>query len=194
MNELKQFDQLAADITLFVAPTKSIKVSDAKSIDAAIEVAQSIKGYLAAVDKKRKELVGPLNAQVKAINDYCKQITAPLDEADTYVRTQLNVFAAEQARLARIEAERIERSSSTTRARGLASPPGAGSADAAGAAIRSASAAGAGGICTTNRAPLPASCRPVPGSPSGSRRMIRRRRSQGSRTAPVHPTTGTSHA
>ena len=108
MNDLKVFDQLAADITLFVAPTKAIKVSDAKSSNAAIEVAQSIKGYLSAVEKKRKEMVAPLNAQVKAINDYCKTITSPLDEADAYVRSQLNTFAAEQARLARIEAARIE--------------------------------------------------------------------------------------
>lgn len=108
MNDLKVFDQLAADITIFVAPTKSIKVTDAKSSNSAIEVAQNIKSYLAMVDKKRKELVGPLNAQVKAINDYCKHITAPLDDADTFVRSQLNVFAAEQARLAKIEAARIE--------------------------------------------------------------------------------------
>lgn len=108
MNDLKVFDKLAADITLFVAPTKALKVTDAQSSASAIEVVKTIKEYTSGVEKKRKELVGPLNAQVKAINDYCKQITAPLDEADAHVRGQLNVFAAEQERIRRIEEARIE--------------------------------------------------------------------------------------
>lgn len=109
MNDLKVFDALAADITLFVAPTKTLKVTNPESSQQAIVVAQNIKSYITQVESKRKELVGPLNAQVKAINDYCKQITAPLVDADTHVRGQLNVFAAEQERIRRIEAERIER-------------------------------------------------------------------------------------
>lgn len=109
MNDLKVFDSLAADITLFVAPTKALKVNSTESSATAIEVAKTIKEYTSSVEKKRKELVGPLNAQVKAINDYCKQITAPLDEADAHVRGQLNVFAAELERVRRAEEARIER-------------------------------------------------------------------------------------
>ena len=112
MNDLKVFDALSADITLFVAPTKNIRVTDPVSSQAAIEVARNIKGFISMVEGKRKELVGPLNAQVKAINDYCKQLTAPLNDADTHVRGQLNVFATQQevirrAEEARIEAERV---------------------------------------------------------------------------------------
>lgn len=107
MSELKVFDQLAADITLFVAPTKTLKVFDPGSSASAIEVAKKIKEYSAAIDKKRKELVGPLNAKVKTINDYCKDLTLPLDAADTHVRTQLNAYATEQERLRRIEEARV---------------------------------------------------------------------------------------
>lgn len=108
MNELKEFDTLVADITLFVAPTKNIRVTDPVSSQSAIEVAQRIKSFVSMVEDKRKELVGPLNARVKAINEYCKKISAPLTEADSHVRSQLNAFAAEQERLRRIEEARIE--------------------------------------------------------------------------------------
>ncbi len=67
MNELKEFDQLSADIAVFVAPVKALTVIDTESSQAAIDVAKDIKEYVNRVESKRKELVGPLNAQVKAI-------------------------------------------------------------------------------------------------------------------------------
>lgn len=111
--ELIQFDKLKADITVFVAPVMSVEVSDPQSSQSAIDVAKDIKGYLKAVDDKRKELVGPLNDRVKMINDYCKQITAPLLNAETHVKGQLNAFAAQQETIRqdavrKAEAERRE--------------------------------------------------------------------------------------
>lgn len=124
MNDLKQFDQLAADITLFVAPTMEIQVVDPGTAHAAIEVTKDVASYLKRVDAKRKELVGPLNDQVKAINEYCKQITAPLTDADAHLRGQLTDFArkqevirlSEQERL-RLEQEEIERQARAERER-----------------------------------------------------------------------------
>lgn len=109
MNDLKVFDSLTADITLFVAPIKQLSVRDPVQSQVAIDVAKCIKDYVQRVEAKRKELVGPLNAQIKAINDYCKTITAPLIEADFHVRTELNSFATEQEKIRRAEAERVER-------------------------------------------------------------------------------------
>jgi hypothetical protein len=109
MNELKQFDQLVADISSFVAPTLTIQVTDHESNEGAVEAVRGIKGLLAAVEKKRKELVGPLNEQVKAINDYCKRITEPLNRAETTVRMQINEFAAVQERARRAEEERLRK-------------------------------------------------------------------------------------
>ena len=108
MSNLKVFDQLVSDITKFVAPIKFLAVKDPESSQQGIVAAQTIKKYLNAVEDKRKELVGPLNEQVKAINAYCKDITAPLTNADAYVRTQLNEFAAEQEKIRRAEEQRIE--------------------------------------------------------------------------------------
>lgn len=113
MTQLKVFDQLVSEITLFVAPIKSLKILDAESSQKGIDVANNLKSYLNRVENKRKELVGPLNDQVKAINSYCKDITAPLMLADTHVRSQLDEFASKQEKIrraeqARIEAERIE--------------------------------------------------------------------------------------
>lgn len=113
MSELKVFDALVADITLLVAPVKSLTVTDEASCQTAIEVAQDVKAYLKRIEDKRKEMVAPLNEKVKAINEYCKSIAMPLAEADTRARAQINAFAAEQEIIkrreaARIEAERVE--------------------------------------------------------------------------------------
>jgi len=108
MSELKVFEPLVADIAAFVEPTKSITVMDAQSSQSGIEVAQSIKGYLNTIEKKRKELVGPLNERVKEINEYCKLITGPLLDADARIRNQLNSYASKQEEIRRAEAAKIE--------------------------------------------------------------------------------------
>lgn len=120
--ELKQFDSLAADITLFVAPTLGITVTDDASGEKAIETVKAIKEYTNRVEATRTSLVGPLNKTVKTINDYAKQIAEPLARADAHIRTQLNAYAAkkeaerqkalreaEEKRRAEEEAARLER-------------------------------------------------------------------------------------
>jgi hypothetical protein len=111
--ELAQFDELKATITQFVAPTLAIKVNDVQSSQQAIDVAKEIKGYIALVDKKRRELVDPLNRQVKMINEYVKTIVGPLDDAENHVKEQLNNYAREleivrQEALRKAELERKE--------------------------------------------------------------------------------------
>lgn len=109
MKELQEFDALTAEIAVFVAPVSSLAVKTPESAQSAIETAQELKRYTSAIEDKRKVLVGPLNARVKAINDYCKQISAPLVSADSHVRGQLNAFAAEQESIRRAEHARIEK-------------------------------------------------------------------------------------
>lgn len=103
--ELEVFNPLKAEITQFVAPALTILVTDFKTSSDALETAKRIKALGNLVEAKRKELVGPLNDEVRRINDYCKQIVQPLDAADSHVKRQLNVFAAEQERH-RAEAQR----------------------------------------------------------------------------------------
>lgn len=97
--ELEKFDQLRADITLFVAPVLRVAVSDFKTSDEAIEAGKAIKKYSSELERKRKELVGPLNEQVKMINAYAKSIEQPLIEAEQHLKAQLSAFAAEQEKV-----------------------------------------------------------------------------------------------
>lgn len=106
--DLEVFDSLKADIALFVAPTKQIAVVDPDTANAAIDTAKQIKTWLATVEKKRKELVGPLNDRVKLINEYVKTITAPLAEAEDHIRTQLNDHARKQEEIRREELRKAE--------------------------------------------------------------------------------------
>lgn len=106
--DLAQFDSLKADITLFVAPVTGLKVSDFKSSAEAIEAGKQIKSLMKQVEDKRKGLVGPLNDQVKLINDYAKNIREPLERAESHVKTELNLFAVEQERIRQEELRRAE--------------------------------------------------------------------------------------
>ena len=69
----------------------------------------SIMGKLKkAVEEKRKEYVGPLNAHVDAINGAFKLLTGPLGSADKTARDKVTAFMVEQQRRQR-EAEEINR-------------------------------------------------------------------------------------
>jgi hypothetical protein len=106
--QIKQFDELVSQVTQFVAPTKDIKVTDNSSADKAIETGKAVKDFLKKVETKRKELVGPLNDQVKLINDYAKDITAPLLKAESHIKKELSDFAIEQELIRRKEREKLE--------------------------------------------------------------------------------------
>lgn len=113
------FDSLKADISLYVKPTLSIAVSDAKSGQEAIEAGKLVKGYQIMLEKKRKEMVEPLSAQVKAINDYAKSIAEPLLAAESHIKGQLVAFERqlEITRLAALKAEQERRDKAEAEAR-----------------------------------------------------------------------------
>uniref|UniRef100_A0A6M3J7T7 Uncharacterized protein n=4 Tax=viral metagenome TaxID=1070528 RepID=A0A6M3J7T7_9ZZZZ len=61
-----------------------------------------------AIEEKRQEYVGPLNAHVKAVNDDFKLLTGPLAEADKVTRGKVTAYNNEMQRRQR-EAEEINR-------------------------------------------------------------------------------------
>lgn len=107
-NDLAQFDSLKADVSIFVAPIKSLKVSDFKSSAEAIEAGKQVKALAKQVEDKRKALVGPLNEQVKLVNSYAKDILSPLEAAETHIKIELNRFAEEQEKIKQEEHRRAE--------------------------------------------------------------------------------------
>jgi hypothetical protein len=106
--ELQTFEPLKLEIAKFVSPVKTLQVTDFQSSQQAIETAQKIKGYIKELDGKRRELVDPLNKQVKAVNEYVRSLEAPLLAAEAHVKNQLNAFAFEQEQRRRAEQARIE--------------------------------------------------------------------------------------
>jgi len=89
MNDLQKFDELKAEISVFIAPILKTEINSSESKDMSMATAQQIKRFEKAVEKKRKEMVDPLNAQVKQINAYVKKILEPLASADGHLRKNL---------------------------------------------------------------------------------------------------------
>lgn len=106
--ELELFSELQSEITTYVAPTLEIVIVDAQTSDGAIEAAKRLKAIASQVEKKRKELVEPLNHKVREINDFVKKLVAPLERAEGHVRTQLNAYATEQEKIRQAELRRLD--------------------------------------------------------------------------------------
>lgn len=87
--DLALFDELKADIALYVQPTKEMKVVDLRSGADVSTALKQIKSYRDRIEKQRKDLTGPLNDRVKAINEYVKTIAQPLLDAENYLKKQL---------------------------------------------------------------------------------------------------------
>jgi regulator of protease activity HflC (stomatin/prohibitin superfamily) len=104
MSQLTAFNQLQADLTTFVAPVKALVVTDKASCEAAGSTLREVKHWERKVEEMRKKLVGPLNDEVKRINDYARLVSAPLGDAEGHLKKQLLAF--ERLLEAEREAER----------------------------------------------------------------------------------------
>jgi hypothetical protein len=79
--------------------------------DQHVAEATQILGFIAnnkkGLEEKRKALVGPLNDQVKQINDAFKTFVGPLDQADQIIRRKVMDYRAEVERQRRAEEARL---------------------------------------------------------------------------------------
>jgi len=107
-NEIQQFDELAGKIQVYVAPIKSLVVVDAASNAVAAGTLRTIKSMSDQIEARRVGMVKPLNDQVKMVNSRAKTITAPLEEAERFVKSLMAKFADEEKRQREAEQKRIE--------------------------------------------------------------------------------------
>lgn len=91
------------------AQADALQVSNDAEAQAAAEVLRNIARYKKDAEAERKELVSPLNATVKRINQKFKDAVAPFEAADKRIRAKVGTYQAEQDRLRREEEERLER-------------------------------------------------------------------------------------
>ena len=113
-DNIQAFDPLASNVKSIAAPAMDVIVTDSQSSGEALIVVKQVKFIKDAIEERRKLLVGPLNAEVKTINEYAKSLMADLVKAEAHVKEQLvsHEKRLEQERLEALrtlEVERIER-------------------------------------------------------------------------------------
>lgn len=101
-------DQVAQNVALARQEAEALEVTTPEQAEIAAGHLKDFKQKKKAAEDARKEITGPLNASLKAVNALFKEVTEPLDVADKIVRGKVGEYQAEQQRLAEIERQRIE--------------------------------------------------------------------------------------
>lgn len=107
-SDLTPFDALKGEITSYVAPVLTMRVSDSQSNALALDTLKSIRALVKKVEDKRTELVKPMNDEVKRINKYAETISDPLAVAEAHIRGRMKVFADSEERRRLEELRKIE--------------------------------------------------------------------------------------
>ncbi len=112
--DLTIFDALKAEISAFVAPALVATVESRESSDLALETARQIKSFEKKVEERRKQLVAPLLAQTRLINELAKATAEDLVAAGQHLKGELirweqQLEAHRQEELARARAEETAR-------------------------------------------------------------------------------------
>jgi len=111
---LQPFDKLKADIVVEMAPCLDLKIVDKGSLEMATLEGKKAKHFAKLVEDQRKSLVKPYNDLVKKINDYAKDIMAPVVSAESHIKSEMAKYSVvlEKERLAaqkKLDDERREK-------------------------------------------------------------------------------------
>lgn len=104
-----QVVQLKQDAAAIEVAAREIEVVDETGLSRASDILGWIAKTKKAMEERRKFLVGPLQDQVKRINDWFKSLAAPLDTADALLRQKVLAYRQEQERKRRKEEERLRK-------------------------------------------------------------------------------------
>ena len=97
---------LADEVSHLAVYAEARTITSTADVKAATEDLSIIAGLKKALEAKRKEYVGPLDALKKSIDATFKRITEPLEQANQVTRQKVLGYQAEQTRKAQ-EAQRI---------------------------------------------------------------------------------------
>lgn len=87
-----------------IVAINGLEVTDANSMAEAAERGVKVKNAIKKLEDMRKEVVGPLNDQVKEVNNKFKFFTEPLEKAKDTLNAKMVAF--QRAEMARVQAER----------------------------------------------------------------------------------------
>ena len=111
--DLQQFDALQTNIAQYVAPIKTVKVTSQDISESAAATLRELKRLEKKVEDQRVDLVRPHNDHVSKINEYAKQVKAPILDAMEHIRKEQlsfeKVLAEERRILAQKEREEREK-------------------------------------------------------------------------------------
>src|SRR5580765_8642444 len=85
-----------------------IKVTDAESLALATETLATCRVATKEMEKRRQEMVKPLNDEVRETNRLFGEVATPVKEADDHLSRQITTYQREQKRLADLEAARLK--------------------------------------------------------------------------------------
>jgi len=104
--DLTRFDELRSQIVQFVQPVSTMTVIDTATSAIAAGALRTVKEFSKEIEARRVEAVSPLNEQVKSINNYAREIAAPLVAAELEIKAKMGEWA--NAERVRLENERKE--------------------------------------------------------------------------------------
>lgn len=108
MSNLVPFDSIKAKAIELSKPALGLLVADAESLERAMTAAKEIKGTIKQVEEVRTKLVGPMNAEVKRINSYAKEIVEPLEKAEFHLKKEIGAHESRLAKERTAELKRLE--------------------------------------------------------------------------------------
>ena len=100
-------DRLARQVERACTIAEHRTIVDKDSLISADQDLHAIVGIRKALEIHRKDFTGPLNAEIKGINDYFKTMLEPIDRAETSTR-QLIIKYNQDLERRRLEIDRIE--------------------------------------------------------------------------------------
>lgn len=109
MNEMEKAVATAkTQIQTIEQEAHGLAIEDDADVVIASHSLQQIAGHRKELETQRQFFVGPLNEQVKRINDMWKSITAPLERADAEIRGKMIDYRKRQAEAAAAEKRRLD--------------------------------------------------------------------------------------
>ncbi len=105
----EQVKEIEVTVNTLVEKAKELDICDASTNEFGIGLLSKIAEGKKRAEAQRKQFTDPLNQSLKAINAFFKNLTAPLDEADTIIRNKVLIFRRAEEERARKEAEELQK-------------------------------------------------------------------------------------
>ena len=108
VNTAELANTVQTDVVVIQEAISKIKITNEETLTAAADILSNVKTRIKRLEDKRKEYVGPINEQVKAINEDFKKMSAPYLAAEMGIKALIGSYMDAQRKLQE-DAEREER-------------------------------------------------------------------------------------